>query len=93
VVLTAAPGTATAGTSGSTPLVTSPTSPVVDLGPPNRAGNGDLTDFWGMGVGLLVILGVIAAVRLAFRGTGTVSEGERDGGTAGGSAVGAGGPG
>ncbi len=78
VVLAGASGKGATGTSGSAPLVTSPTSPVVELGPANRAGNGNLTDLWGMGVGLVVIVGVIAAVRLAFRGTGAVSEGSRD---------------
>ncbi len=71
-------GTGSGSPVGSTPLVTSPTSRVVQLGPPNRAGNGNLTDLWGIGVAFLVIFGVIAVVRLMFKGAGVVSEGPRD---------------
>ncbi len=67
------------GTSGTAPLAPSPTSRVVDLGPTYQAGNGNLVDFWGIGVALAVILGVIAVVRWAFRG-GAVSEARRDDG-------------
>lgn len=74
--VTLAAGTSGTGTSGA--FAPSPTSPVVHLGPTYQAGNGDLVDFWGIGVALVVILVVVAVVRWAFGRTGAVSEGPRD---------------
>ena len=77
VTLAAGTGTGT-GTGASGAFAPSPTSPVVHLGPTYQAGNGDLVDFWGIGVALVVILVVVAVVRWAFGRTGAVSEGPRD---------------